>query len=113
MARPKKELENLRLHQVNIRLNYSEFQYATERASQCGLTVANWIRATSFNSKAPAVKKPLVYKELYSQLSHLGGNVNRLTKLANQGVVMQNDLEYYFLETYNLLKTIQILILNQ
>lgn len=113
MARPRKEIEHLRLFQINIRLTESEFELAKERASVCGLSVANWIRSSSFNSRVPIAKKPLYHKEIYTSLSRIGGNLNQLAKLSNTGFNDYDELVVQIRAVNELLKSIQKIILDQ
>jgi len=113
VARPRKEIEYLRLHQVNIRLTESEFELAKDRASVCGLSVANWIRATAFNFRAPIAKKHLFHKEVYTSLSRIGANLNQLTKMGHTWNVDYEELAKQLGATYELLKSIQQQILDQ
>jgi len=113
MARPRKEIEYLRLYQVNIRLTESEFKLAQDRASVCGLSVANWIRATAFNSKAPIAKRHLFHKEIYTSLSRVGANLNQLTKMSHTWNVEYEEIAKQLGFTYDLLKSIQQQILEQ
>jgi len=113
MARPRKEIEYLRLYQVNIRLTESEFKLAQDRASVCGLSMANWIRATAFSYRGPIAKKPLYHKETYTSLSRIGANLNQLTKMSHTWNVDYKELAKQLNSTYELLKSIQQNILNQ
>lgn len=113
MARPRKEIENLRLFQVNIRLTESEFELAKNRASVCGQSVANWIRSSSFSSRTPIAKKPLYHKEVYTSLSRIGANLNQLTKMSHTWNVEYEEISMQLISTYDLLKQIQQLILSQ
>lgn len=113
MARPRKEIEHLRLFQVNIRLTENEFELAKDRASVCGLSVANWIRSSSFGSRVPIAKKPLYHKEVYTSLSRIGANLNQLTKMSHTWNVEYEEIAKQLGFTYDLLKSIQQQILNQ
>lgn len=84
MARPRKLQEELRIHQVNIRLTDSEKIKAAKQAEMAGLSVANWLRTSAFSKKALQIKVSPVHRFYYRQLIGLGSNVNQLTRKINQ-----------------------------
>lgn len=86
MARPRKEIENLRIHQVNIRLTDAERKFAYQQAELAGLSVANWLRRAAF-SKRPLVlpKTTLMHRAYYKQLIGMSTNINQISKRLNQG----------------------------
>ncbi|WP_010664400.1 plasmid mobilization protein [Marinilabilia salmonicolor] len=86
MARPKKEIEELRIHQVNIRLTDIEREYAEKQAELSGLTVAKWLRRAAF-SKRPLVlsKVTPMHRAYYKQLVGISTNINQIAKNLNQG----------------------------
>jgi len=85
MVRPRKNYEELRLFQNNIRLTDSEHQLAKELAGLAGLSVADWFRACAFSKKRPAPKAKLINKDLFIELSRIGNNINQLAHRANSG----------------------------
>ncbi|HLW40531.1 MAG TPA: hypothetical protein VKX31_09075 [Brumimicrobium sp.] len=86
MARPRKEIEELRIHQVNIRLNDAEREYALQQAELAGISVANWLRRASF-SKRPLVLSRVtpMHRAFYKQLVGMSININQISKKLNQG----------------------------
>ncbi|HLW40202.1 MAG TPA: plasmid mobilization relaxosome protein MobC [Brumimicrobium sp.] len=86
MARPKKEIEELRIHQINIRLTDIEREYANKQAKLAGLTIANWLRRAAF-SKRPLVlsKVTPMHRAYYKQLVGISNNINQIAKNLNQG----------------------------
>ncbi|WP_421917858.1 plasmid mobilization protein [Marinifilum sp.] len=84
MARPRKLQEELRIHQLNIRLTDSEQSYALKQAEMAGLSPANWIRTSAFSKKALQIKVSPMHRAYYRQLVGLGSNVNQLTRKINQ-----------------------------
>lgn len=85
MARPRKEIEELRIHQVNIRLTDFEYLYAKEQSDLSGRTVAQWMRESAFSKKPLKMKVNKMHRSYYIQLSQLGNNINQIAKKLNQG----------------------------
>jgi len=84
MARPKKNEDELRIHQVNIRLTEIENIHAKEQAQLTGLTVANWMRNSAFSKRALVQKVSPMHREYYKQLVGVSNNINQLTRKINQ-----------------------------
>lgn len=86
MARPRKEIEDLRIHQVNIRLTDVEKVYSLSQAKLASLSVANWLRRAAL-SKRPLVlpKTTPMHRAYYKQLVRLSTNINQIAKRLNQG----------------------------
>lgn len=85
MVRPRKNYEELKLFQVNIRLTDSENKLANDLADQARLSVPDWFRACAFSKKRPAAKQRFVHRELFLDLSRIGNNINQLAYHANSG----------------------------
>jgi len=85
MARPKKKFDDLRIHQINIRLTNSELKYAMIQAKMAGLSLANWLRIAAFSKKALQVKVSPMHREYYKQLVGIASNINQSTRKINSG----------------------------
>src|SRR5690554_2716110 len=85
MVRPRKNYEELRLFQTNIRLTDSELENAKQQATQAGLSLAVWFRACAFSKKRPTAKQRFAHRDLFIDLSRIGNNINQLAYLANSG----------------------------
>jgi hypothetical protein len=85
MARPRKDIEELRIHQVNIRLTDFEFLYAKEQSELSGRTVAQWMRDSAFSKKPLKMRINKMHRSYYIQLAQLGNNINQIAKKLNQG----------------------------
>lgn len=85
MVRPRKNYEELRLFQTNIRLTDSEHQLANYLAGQAGLSVPDWFRACAFSKKRPTSKQRFANRDLFINLSRIGNNINQLAHHANSG----------------------------
>jgi hypothetical protein len=86
MARPKKNTDELRVHQTNIRMTNSERIYAQQQALLAGLTIATWLRIAAFSKKALKVHINPLHREYYRQLIGIATNINQISHKINQGV---------------------------
>ena len=86
MARPRKKIEELRIHQITVRLSEAEKEYAIQQAKLANLSVATWMRKAAF-SKRPLVlpKTSPIHHDYYKQLTGIANNINQITKKLNQG----------------------------
>lgn len=86
MARPRKEIEELRMHQVNIRLTDTEKGYAIRQAELSSQSLANWIRRAAFSKRPLTMPKTTpMHRAYYKQLVGLSTNINQISKRLNQG----------------------------
>ena len=85
MARPHKEIESLRIHQVNIRLTNAEREFANQQAEMAGLSIANWIRRAAFSKKPLKLKVSPLHRDYYRRLVGVSNNINQLTHRVNSG----------------------------
>ena len=83
MARPKKDIDQLRIHQTNIRLTKMEQEFAENQASLAGLSVANWIREAAFSKNALQVKVSPMHRAYYRQLVGVATNINQISRKIN------------------------------
>ena len=83
MARPKKDTEDLRLFQVNIRLTNIEVEFAKNQAKLLELSIPNWLRKSAFSKKALTVQVTPMHRAYYRQLVAIGNNVNQIAKRIN------------------------------
>ncbi|MBI9056963.1 MAG: plasmid mobilization relaxosome protein MobC [Labilibaculum sp.] len=84
MARPQKLQEDLRVHQVNIRLTESEKVMAEGQAEMAGLSIANWLRTAAFSKKALQIKVSPMHRSYYRQLIGMSTNINQISRKINQ-----------------------------
>ena len=90
MARPKSDVENLRVFQVNIRLTFDQQILIESLAQTYGLSVVEYVRKRALNKQLPKHTISPINRELLIELSRIGNNVNQLAKRNNQ-----NFLEKY------------------
>jgi len=84
MSRPMKNEDELRIHQVNIRLTEIENVYAKQQAQLTALSVANWMRNSAFSKRALVQKVSPMHREYYKQLVGLSNNINQISRKINQ-----------------------------
>ncbi len=85
MARPKKEIEELRIYQFTVRLNQAEFSTAKYYSGLTNLSISHWIRKSAFSKKPIKPKITPIAKETYTQLVKLGTNINQIALKLNTG----------------------------
>jgi len=101
MARPKKNYEELRLHQVNIRLTDVEMEYSKNQSQLAGLAVAHWLRKSALSKKPLVMKVSPMHRAYYRQLVGLSNNINQISHNINQG---------QYTKIYDELKTVNELL---
>ncbi|MCW3787218.1 plasmid mobilization protein [Plebeiibacterium sediminum] len=100
MARPKKEIDELRIHQVNIRLTKIEYEFANRQAELAGLSVTNWLRRAAFSKRPLKLRVSPMHRAYYKQLIGISNNLNQIARKVNRGeytkihseIVQANDL---------------------
>ena len=85
MARPRKEDNEKRLVQVNIRLTPGEASKVEQLAASSGLSPANLIRYKFFSGRFPEPKQSPLEGEIYHELKKIGVNLNQATHKINSG----------------------------
>ena len=83
MARPKKEIEKLRIYQFTIRLNQSEYKQARFNAGLINLSIGQWIRKSALSKNSLKQGMAKIDKETYKQLVKLGTNINQIAYKLN------------------------------
>jgi hypothetical protein len=85
MARPKKNYEDLRIHQVNIRLTDAELEFSKKQSQLTGLAIAHWLRKSALSKKPLVMKVSPMHRAYYRQLVGLSNNINQISHKINQG----------------------------
>ena len=86
MGSPKKELNSLKLIQVNVRMSAEEYLKVSSNAETLGISVADYVRKLGSGEPLPKKKVNPMDRELFVQLSRIGNNINQLTKIYNSGI---------------------------
>lgn len=89
MARPKKEKELKRSHQIMLRLNDTEYDVISEYAKHAKLPLAEYARKQLTNKKVD-IKYEIVadvpeLKKLITEFNRIGNNLNQIARHFNQG----------------------------
>lgn len=100
MARPRKKLDELRVHQVSVRLTASENDYASAQAKLIGTSTASWLRLNALSKQELSITTTPMHREYYKQIVGLSTNTNQIAKKLNQqiqteisGDILENILE--------------------
>jgi uncharacterized protein (DUF1778 family) len=93
MARPKKNFDEIKLLQINLRVTLSEQVQLEEAAKTHGLSLVQYIRVRALKKQLPKFKMTVADQELVIELSRIGNNINQITKKINQGNPNIDDLE--------------------
>ena len=80
MARPKKNLEELRAMQINIRYTVKEYLIVSDNANTLGISITNYIRRKTTGSVLPRKKVTPEDRKLFLALGRIGNNINQLTR---------------------------------
>jgi hypothetical protein len=75
---------------VSSRLTATEAESLAERARECDLAVAAYVRQV-LRGTTPSARRPEVHAALVA-LSRIGNNLNQLTRLAHGGTLFAGDL---------------------
>lgn len=80
------EKEKKKRFQVNFRLNEEEANALETKANLSGLSITAYAKKQALEGKViTSGIKPDEVKEIISALGHIGGNINQIAKIANQG----------------------------
>ena len=96
MARPKKEKELKRRHNIMLRLNDTEYAIVTENAKHANLPVAEYARK-SLMDKRISIKYEVVadvpeLKKLIGEFGKIGSNLNQIARHFNTGGIHSQEM---------------------
>lgn len=96
MARPRKKDPPAKDRQLSIRLTEELYDVLTADAEQAGLPRTEYIRKLITNNK-PVIKQEIVFNDerilkIFSNLGHVGGNLNQIAKHLNQGAYVNDQI---------------------
>jgi|ERR1044071_1074441 hypothetical protein len=77
---------------VGTRLTAAQYAALAERAQECGLPVAAYVRRTLLGLTPAARPRRGDVRPAIAALNRIGNNLNQLTKLAHQGMVLSAEL---------------------
>jgi len=85
MARPKKNIEEIKLLQINLRVTLNEQVQLEEIAKIYGLNVVEFVRRRALQKQLPKFTMSGLQRDLLIELSRIGNNINQMSKRVNQG----------------------------
>ena len=85
MGRPKKNLEDVKLFQINIRVTLNDQVKLEEEATRRGLNVVEFIRRKALEFQMPKYSISGLERTTIIELSRIGNNINQMSKKVNQG----------------------------
>ena len=112
ITRPKKQIQDLKMFQINIRVTLDEQLQIEEYSKSYGLSVTQFIRIRSLKKQLPKFSMSGLNRDYLIELSRIGNNINQMAKLANQGNPNLKGLEVDLLNLKEKLNTIKNQLLD-
>ena len=84
-GRPKSNPDAVRIHWINTRVTAPELATIEAKAEAMGMAPAQWLREAALSRRLPSPPVPAINREQYAELARLAGNLNQLTRMANEG----------------------------
>ncbi len=84
-GRPKNAPGTVREVTIGVRVSPPEYAQLRAKAEQMGLLPAQWLREAALSRRLPSPPVPAINRAEYAELARLSGNLNQLTRLANEG----------------------------
>jgi hypothetical protein len=97
MARPKKEKELKRNHNIMLRLNDTEYAIVANNAQNANLPLAEYTRRIVMNKRIK-IKYEVVadvpeLKKLIAEFGKIGSNLNQIARYFNQGGIHSQNVK--------------------
>ena len=112
MTRPKKQIQDLKMFQINIRVTLKEQLQIEEFSKSYGLSVTQFIRIRSLKKQLPKQTMPGINRALFIELSRIGNNLNQSTKRLHQGNPDAKSLQIELLELKAILEEVKSVLLQ-
>ena len=84
-GRPKGTPEAVRTATIGVRVSASEYAALRTKSQAMAMTPAQWLREAALTRRLPTPPVAPINREHYAELGRLAGNLNQLTRLANEG----------------------------
>ena len=84
-GRPRGAPDALRTATIGVRVSAAEYAALRAKAETLAMTPAQWLREAALTRRLPSPPVSAVNREQYAELARLAANLNRLTRLANEG----------------------------
>lgn len=96
MARPKKIEVPTKERRVTVRMSNDLYNTISKNANAAYMSVSEYLRKLITNNK-PVVKYEIVFNDerilkIFSNLGHVGGNLNQIAKHLNQGAYVNDQI---------------------
>lgn len=86
MARPKKNIQDLKAIRMNVRVTVKDYLIIAENAETLGVTIPDFIRMKTTGRVLPRKRITPEDRKLFVALGRIGNNVNQLTKKVHLGM---------------------------
>ena len=84
-GRPKGAPETVRTATIGVRVSASEYALLRLKSEHMAMTPGQWLREAALTRRLPSPPVSAINREHYAELGRLAGNLNQLTRLANEG----------------------------
>ena len=84
-GRPRGAPEAIRTATIGVRVSASEYAMLRLKSESMAMTPAQWLREAALTRRLPSPPVATINREQYAELGRLAGNLNQLTRLANEG----------------------------
>ena len=84
-GRPRSDPEAVRTDTIGVRVSASEYAALRTKSEAMAMTPAQWLREAALTRRLPTPPVAPINREHYAELGRLAGNLNQLTRLANEG----------------------------
>ena len=96
MTRPKKDESLTKTKDVHLRMNETEYEILSERATATNMTVSDFIR-NALNTQNVVIKYELTadvpeIKKLIGEFGKIGNNLNQIARYFNQGGIISSEM---------------------
>ena len=84
-GRPRSAPETVRTATIGVRVSPAEYALLRLKSEHMAMTPAQWLREAALTRRLPTPPVAPINREHYAELGRLAGNLNQLTRLANEG----------------------------
>ena len=84
-GRPRSDPDTVRTDTIGVRVSASEYAALRLKSEHMAMTPAQWLREAALTRRLPTPPVAAINREHYAELGRLAGNLNQLTRLANEG----------------------------
>ncbi|WP_431126270.1 plasmid mobilization protein [Flagellimonas flava] len=86
MARPKKNIQDLKAIRLNVRVTVKDYLIIADNADTLGITITDFIRMKVTGKVLPRKRISPEDRKLFIELGRIGNNINQLTKKVHLGM---------------------------